>query len=250
MFEAGKALKLNRLLVLAMLATGALAAAQSTGDGTLLDRVASASAAYRKSLPDFTCDETVVSVAKQRFKRKLQVEFTATLRVTRDPDGTLSESYSTTSYMGHPTPGGGHFPLPTYVEGGFGRGVPLFFTAENQHCFVYSVTADRIAFQARADARGCAEPPGTQGFAQVDSAGQLVHGETRRDPQEARSRSLTSLTSEDYGPVVLDGKEFRLPVHLYAKMKDGDRMRTFTATYSNCRLFKVSATIRPGDTAP
>jgi len=137
---------LRRLLVPAMLASGILAGAQATGSGTLLDRIATASAAYRKSLPDFTCDESVVSAAKQRFKRKAQIDFTATLRVTRGPDGSLAETYSTTSYMGHPTPGGGRFPLPSYVEGGFGRGVPLFFTAENQHCFDYTLKERQIDF--------------------------------------------------------------------------------------------------------
>jgi len=240
----------TRRLIFAMLVSGSLAFAQPTGPGTLLDRIASTSAAYRRSLPDFACDESVVSVGKQRFKRKLQVDFTASLRVTRSSDGGLSESYAMTSYMGRPTPGGGHLPLPSYVEGGFGRGVPLFFTAENQRCFVYSVQGERVAFQSRPGVRGCSEPPSTHGFAQVDAAGELVRGETRRDPVEAKSLAMTTLTQEDYGPVVLDGKEFRLPVHLYAEVKDGDRERTFTATYSNCRLFKVSATIRPGDTAP
>jgi hypothetical protein len=233
-----------------MLASSVLAGAQVTGSGSLLDRIAATSAAYRKSLPDFACDESVVSVAKQRFKRKIQVDFTATIRVARAPDGALSEDWSSTSYMGHPTPGGGHLPLPSYVEGGFGRGVPLFFTAENQRCFIYSTAGDRIAFQSRLGVRGCQEPPSTHGFAQVDSAGELLHGETHRAPQEALALAMTTLTAEDYGSVVLDGKEFRLPVHLYAEVKDGDRERTFTATYSNCRLFKVSATIRPGDTTP
>ena len=241
---------LKRLLIPAMLASGLFAAAQATGSGTLLDRIATASAAYRKSLPDFACDETVTSVAKQRFKRKVQVDFTASIRVTRTPDGALSEAWSTTSYMGHPTPGGGHFPLPSYVEGGFGRGVPLFFTAENQRCFVYSAAGDRLSFQSRLGVRGCQEPPSTHGFAQVDSAGELLHGETHRAPQEAIALAMTTLTSEDYGLIVLDGKGFRLPVHLHAEVKDGDRERSFTATYSNCRLFKVSATIRPGDTTP
>ncbi len=240
---------LQRLLIPAMLASSVLAVAQTTG-GALLDRIATASAAYRKSLPDFACDESVVSAAKQRFKHKVQVDFTATIRVARAPDGALSEDWSMTSYMGQPTPGGGHLPLPSYVEGGFGRGVPLFFTAENQRCFVYSASADRITFQSRPGVRGCQEPPSTRGFAQIDSSGELLHGETHRAPQEALALAMTTLTSEDYGPVVLDGKEFRLPVHLYAEVKDGDRERTFTATYSNCRLFKVSATIRPGDTTP
>ena len=233
-----------------MLTSCSVVFAQSTGSGTLLDHIASISAAYRKSLPDFACDENVTSVAKQRFKRKIQVDFTASIRVTRPPDGTLSENWSMTSYMGHATPGGGHFPLPSYVEGGFGRGVPLFFTAENQYCFIYTTAGDRITFKSRPGVRGCQEPPSTHGFAQVDSAGELVHGETHRVPQEAIALAMTTLTSEDYGPVVLDGKEFRLPVHLYAEVKDGDRERTFTATYSNCRLFKVSAIVRPGDTTP
>ncbi len=241
---------LRRLLAPAMLASSVLAGAQTTGADTLLDRIASASAAYRKSLPDFTCDESVVSAAKERFKRKVQVDFTATLRVTRGLDGSLAETYSTTSYMGHPTPNGGRFPLPSYIEGGFGRGVPLFFTAENQRCFDYTVKAQQITFQSRPGVRGCQEPPSTHGLVRVDADGNLLHGETHRDPEQAHALAMTTLTVEDYGPVPLDGKEFRLPIHLYAEVKDGDHERTFTATYSNCRLFKVSATIRPGDTTP
>lgn len=249
----GRAVTARRGLVwlVAMLAGGGMAGAQGgqAGDktGVLLERMAKQSAEYRKLLPDFSCNETVVSGARRSWLRKVRVEFRAAIRVTRTPDGALTENFSMTSYMGKPVPQGARFPLPAYVQGGFGRGVPLFFAAENQRCFVYSVAGDRVDFKVRADAKGCLEPPGTEGYAQLDGAGLLVHGETRRVPEEANALGLTTLSSEDYGPVELDGREFRLPVHLYAETRVGEVLRTFDATYSECRLFKVSVTIKPGD---
>ena len=234
--------------LIAVVAGGGVARAQAASKAdVLLQRMAEQSAEYRKSLPDFTCNESVVSMARQSWLRKSKVEFQATIRVTRTPAGALMENFFMTSYMGTPVPQGVKFPVPVYVQGGFGRGVPLFFAAENQRCFVYSGEGDRVDFKVKPGAQGCMEPPSTEGYAQLDAAGLLQHGETHRVPEEAKKLGLTTLTSEDYGPVELDGKEFRLPVHLYAEIRDGKLLRTFEAKYSECRLFKVSVTIKPGD---
>lgn len=237
--------------LIAVLAGGGVVRAQAAGKAdALLQRMAEQSAEYRKSLPDFTCNESVVSSVRQSWLRKARVEFQATIRVTRTPDGALAENFFMTKYMGTPVAPGVRLPVPDYVQGGFGRGVPLFFAAENQRCFVYSAEGDKIDFKVRHRARGCLEPASTEGYAQLDAAGLLQHGETRRVPEEAKQLGLTTLTSEDYGPVELDGKEFRLPVHLYAEIRDGKMLRTFEAKYSECRLFKVSVTIKPGDSDP
>ena len=218
-------------------------AAQDSG-GPLVKKIAAESAEYRRSLPSFSCEEEVKSSVQMTGMRKFAVKFGAVVRVVRSTEGKLSEEYVLQSYMGKPTVAGGRYPLPTYVEGGFGRGVPLIFAEENQRCFVYKEGRDRVEFQSRPGVTGCAEPPSTKGVAYVDAAGKLLRGETHREPMDAVKAWMTTLTKVDYGTVVLGGKEYRLPVKMYAEIRAGNLVKTFEAKYSGCELFKVSVTVK------
>jgi len=108
--------------------------AQNSG-GPLVKQIAAESAEYRRSLPNFSCEEEVKSSVRAGM-RKFAVKFGAVVRVVRSAEGKLSEEYVLQSYMGKPITAGEKYPIPTYAEGGFGRGVPLIFAEENQRCFV------------------------------------------------------------------------------------------------------------------
>jgi len=217
--------------------------AQDSG-GPLVKQIAAESAEYRRSLPNFSCEEEVKSSGQMAGTRKFSVKFGAVVRVVRSAEGKLSEEYALQRYMGKPTVVGERYPIPTYAEGGFGRGVPLIFAEENQRCFVYKEGRDRVQFQSRPGVTGCVEPPSTKGVAYVDEAGQLLRGETHRAPMDAVKAGMTTLTKVDYGAVELGGKEYRLPVKMYAEIRAGNLVKTFEAKYSGCELFKVSVTVK------
>jgi len=221
----------------------ACAQAQDSG-GPLVKQIAAESAEYRRSLPNFSCEEEVKSSGQMAGTRKFSVKFGAVVRVVRSAEGKLSEEYALQRYMGKPTVVGERYPIPTYAEGGFGRGVPLIFAEENQRCFVYKEGRDRVQFQSRPGVTGCVEPPSTKGVAYVDASGRLLRGETHREPMDAVRAGMTTLTKVDYGTVELGGKEYRMPVKMYAEIKAGSVVKTFEARYSGCELFKVSVTVK------
>ena len=238
------------LLLFAFARSGAQATAANSDTAAVLQRMARQSAEYRKTLPNFTCDENVVSIARHKRKLQLRIEFRATIRVLRQPDGELTENFSITNYMGKPAPEAGTLVIPAYVQGGLARGVPSFFVAEKQSCYRYSIKGNRIDYAVQADGPTCDEIPGTHGFALLDAAGDMLHGETHRPPVEARKHNFTSFSSVDYAPVVLNGKTYRLPSHLYAEIAEGDWLRTFDAHYDSCKLFHATVTIDPAGSKP
>ena len=217
------------------------------GQAPVLQRLADQSAAYRKELPDITCEEKAVSVAKHRSTELTHVQFGATIRVLREDDGHLQESFVIDEYEGRPVTGPGVYPMPTYVQGGFARGMAAIFGAEKQACFRYKAGAGRIDFEAVAFGVPCDEPKGTKGFALLDGAGDVTHIETRRDPDAARRVGMTSFTVINYATVALGDASFRLPVKLYAEMKSGSNMRTFAADYAACNRFHATVTVRAAE---
>lgn len=234
--------------MIAVLWMGSLAkgqAAQSGEDPTpVLKRMAEQTSEYRKTLPNFTCDENVVSILKQKDKLKKRIEFRATVRVARTEKGEMEESFTVTNYMGQDASKGGKFAFPVYISGGLGKGMPSFFAKENQDCYDYQLGSGRIAFSGKPSAT-CRGAETTQGFAALDAQGDVQRGEFRRDPATAIKLKVASFGSVDYSPVTLNGQTYRLPSHLYAEMQDGDTQRTFEAYYTGCRLFHATATISP-----
>lgn len=228
-----------------MTAVACSAHAQTDGPASAaLERLAQGAAEYRRDVPNFTCDENVVSTSKRGGKINLRVEFRGPIRVVRAPEGTLSEDLSVNNYMGKEMTKGGKFTLPIYVSGGLSKGLPSFFSTEEQKCYRYTLGAGRIDFQAVPAPALCTEALSTHGFATLDAAGNLLHGEMRRSPEDAWKQRLTTFSSIDYAPVQLGGKEYRMPVHLYAEQDDGNLLKTFDAHYTNCKLFKGTATIK------
>jgi len=208
-----------------------------------LESLAQQTAAYRKVVPNFTCEENAVSSAIRGGKLKLRIEFTATLRVVRATDGDLAENFHFTSYMGRPTTEGGKYPLPLYVGGLLSGGMPSFFDASQQSCFHYTEGDRRIEFESQpGDDPACADKKGITGFVTLDEHGSVLHEEIHRPAKEAAERKLVRAGAIDYDVVRLNHQDYRLPVHVYAENPKGF---AFEANLTGCRLFQATVTITP-----
>ena len=224
---------------------------QAATDAAILDRLARQSAAYRQSLPNFTCEEEVVAATSHDGKPDWRVNFHATLRLRREPDGTLRELYTITRYLGEPiAEGTAAPPIPLYVQGGFGKGVPSFFAAGQQACYRYSISGNRVGFTGQPGPGACEDVHRTTGFALLDSDGQILHGETHLPAKEADKLELTTFAAVDYAPITFDGQSFRLPVHLYAEKQVGKELFSFEARYTHCKLFRARVTLGPAGVVP
>lgn len=229
--------------MVAMMLMGGVASAQKNAEAAArLARMAEISAAYRAALPSFSCEETVRS--SRKFGGKVDAaEFRATIRVVVGPDGVMSEDSRIAEFDGKPVVDASQVSVPFQVDGGFRRGVPLYFAQENQRCFQYKLRADRIEFKSMG---GCVEPKGVKGVAYLDAAGELVRGVTEREERVALAAGLTTKTDVTYGPVVLNGGTFRLPVAMRAESDAPGWKKVFEAKYEGCRLYTTSVTLRPG----
>jgi hypothetical protein len=219
-------------------------AQKNAEEAARLEHMAAISAKYRAALPSFTCEQHVMS--SKTFGGKTQTEnFTATIRVVVGPTGSMVEDSRITEFAGKPVADGVQVSLPFLVDGGFRRGVPLYFARENQRCFAYRFRADRIEFKATGGLE-CVEPKGVKGTAYLDAAGELVRGVTERPERVALMAGLTTQTDVTYGPVVLHGETFRLPVTMRAESDMRGVKKVFAARYEGCRLYKTSVTLKPG----
>lgn len=241
------AIKVCFWLLPGALALGCSLVRAQTSDPTALastlSRLAQSSADYRKSVPDFTCVENVVSTERSKGEVKFRSEFRANIRVVRMPDGSLEESFTTTEYMGAPVTSNASLRVPLYIHGGLSRGAPIFFAEDQQRCFRYDLQQGRLDYQAQPIDGGCGSPASTHGFATLDDEGKPLHLETRRSVEDSVRHNMATFSVIDYKPVQIGGNTFRLPVHLYSELADHDHARTFEAYYTGCRLFKATVTI-------
>ena len=251
----GVCLRLSRLIPLAFCACTATMHAQRNDLAAILERLGAQAARLEHSLPSFSCTETAVSqeIRPNKNPQKEQVvrrvSYTATLRVRRLPDGTLSESPDYSIVDDKPFRGGG-FVLPAYAEGGFRHALGFFLPAD-QRCYRYSLTADatRINFAASPGAaadRSC-RSSGVTGFATLDAQGELVHIERRATGPAAEAHGLIPFASIDLAPVALGGSEFQLSSHLLSERRNGRFVDRFEASYTNCKLFTATVTIGPAE---
>jgi hypothetical protein len=211
-----------------------------------LQHLAAAADALTHSLPSFTCQETIVSQRRHGKKVEQQTNFTASLRVNRAADGSLSESFAVLTLNGKPF-SGGSFNTPTYVSGGFDRAI-LYFSPKLQPCFNYRLSPHRIDFE------GVPNPTcifqGTHGFALLDADGNLTHLERTVPSDQARYRGLADFAAFDFADINLNGRTYRLSRHLLAEVDEGRTTGHFEATYSNCQLFAATVTIGPSTEIP
>jgi hypothetical protein len=217
-----------------------------------LARLATQSAAYQANVPNFSCEEAVVSelVAKDRILQ--YAKFTAAVRVQREAGGQLTESFEITRYNDAPPGEAGSMSPPIYIRGGLSQGLPSYFAADQQHCYDYTFTGTTIAFHAHDfksnsnAATGCDSARSTHGEATLDADGNLLEGERSIDRKEATAMSLATTGRLEYAPVTLGGQTYRIPSHFHAEFDDKKSQRVFDAAYTGCRLFHSSAAIVPG----
>jgi len=216
-----------------------------------LHRAAESAAAYQQSVPNFTCDETIRSELRKGRKVKFHVDTTGSFRVIRTAD-LPTESRHIVTANGKAVQDGDRFPLPIVMIGGFGNGIPLYFGASRQACFLYSISAGRIDFEAlpdvpkRAECNGVA--PQARGFALFDATGAITHIERRVPDAVALSTNFATFTALDYTPVAMNGHVFTLPSHVMSEIPKNNLMATFDAHYSACHLYSGTITLEPANT--
>jgi len=199
-----------------------------------------------KELPNFTCKETAVSQAIQKKKVKREVRFSADLRVQRGNDGS-DETVHMTELNGKPYTGA-EPSTPIMVRGGFDQ-VLDYFRLSAQPCYVYTLRAGRVDFESTtrsSDDVLCGERGAVQGFALLNSDGDVIHMERRVAEADAFRYGLVPFAAVDLAPVELSGKTYQLSSKMVAEIPRADWLGHFEATYTSCRLFKATITIRPG----
>jgi len=211
----------------------------------VLKHLSKTAEALQHSLPTFTCQETGISEWHSANRLGDHDDFSATLRAKRSPDGTLSESYELTRLNGRPF-SSREFTFPYYVSGGFDRAM-RYFLPEQQVCYRYSLSGNRLSFESLPDT---SEHPQChdaelQGMALLDANGDILHLERTVSQQAARRLNLAPFASIDFAPVVLDERIFRLSSHMISDLAEGHFKMHFDVTYSDCRLFTATVKIGP-----
>jgi len=234
------------------LSAGPFAHAQSEAGALTraLQRAAESAAAYQQSVPNFTCDETIRSELRKGRKTKFRVDTTGSFRVVRTVD-LPTESRHIVTANGKTMQDSDSFHLPILMVGGFGNGIPVYFGTSRQACFLYSLSAGRIDFEALPDVPRRAEcigiAPQARGFALFDATGAMTHIERRVPEAVAVSTNFATFTALDYAPVAMNGHTFTLPLHVWSEIPKGDLMATFDAHYSSCHLYSGTITLGPAN---
>jgi hypothetical protein len=126
-----------------------------------------------------------------------------------------------------------------------------YFSAQLQPCYRYTLSGNRIDFEALPDAAvltGCSHEIGIKGFALFDPNDEMTHVE-RRVPDDVSKRfNSAPFAVLDLVPVALNGHVYRLSSHVLAEMTTGKADDRFEGTYTECRLFTANITLRPGST--
>ncbi len=219
----------------------------STDQATVLQRLGTAAALVHTSLPNFTCNEAAISEEVRGDKVKRRVDFTASLRVVRDTDGSMVESFQMLTLNGKPMQQG-DFKLPIYVNGGFDH-VLLYFLPEKQACYRYTYSPGRVDFEAVPHTSApatCRDETGMHGFATLNAEGDVTHLERRIPLDVAKAGNLTPFAASDLAATELNGRRYMLSMHFRSETPDGKSLKIFEATYTACRLFGASFTLLPG----
>lgn len=198
-------------------------------------------------LPNFSCDESVVSEIVEHGKVRHHTTFTTTIRAQRNAKGILEEHLGDQTYtvnifsaLVHHIPSS-----PLFVSGGFSQALDYFSTAD-QACYDYRFSPGRVDFTSLPTPPSACRSSGTQGFALLDADSNVTHLERTVQHDLAVARNQAQFAAVDFAPVELDGQTFRLSHHVVAEMPDDKgNLRRFTAEFSKCKLFTATVTIKP-----
>lgn len=213
-----------------------------------LEHLAAVADQQLDSLPNFTCNEDVISQIIENKKVRSSTRVHGTVRVTRKPDGALDETYTYKRPF--------HLliipaQLPYFVRGGFAS--PLtYFLAAAQPCYRYSLSPGRIDFATRSNSvpGHICQDQGLEGFALLNPAGDVTHVQRTLPEAVAKPLKLAPFAAIDIAPVTLNGRTYQLSQHMIAAQPIGQNEARFEATYTDCKLFTATVTLGPATEVP
>jgi hypothetical protein len=240
-------------LALLLACTASLAAQSPTPSttpalATVLEQLNDQAAALQQRLPNFTCDESAISQVRRNGKLRRNATLTGTLRMVRDANGNLNETYD---FIGHRRFLIGPVDLPFYVSGGFDAPLTYFLTSL-QACYHYSLSPGRIDFEGLSDAGrpSFCKLPGLKGFALLNASGNVTHIERTVPLEVSAATKVVPYAAIDLISTELNGHTYQLSHHMVAERPIGDATYHFEATYSNYKLFAATVTIGPATVIP
>jgi hypothetical protein len=227
----------------------------------LLSRVEINTEQYKATVPNFFCDEHIISQEHHDGRLKHETSIDALFRVTRSapPSDAIEESREVKAINGVPS-SSKKLNMPLAFSGGFSGALAKFLSAEHRQCFDYqpdrsaSVFPGTEAFTFTARQTAAKLPvcssiqPGTTGKFVIDSATtQVTHIERTVPNPIGRDQSVLGTAAVDFTPVTLNGKSFWLPSTITAFTTETPKTSAFrfTAKYSNYHRFAASSTILP-----
>jgi hypothetical protein len=248
-----RTLSLSLFACVALLPLPASAQEKASRDKAELERIGADAAAFRKSVPNFSCKESVSSEEWRQDKLKWRVTFSTILRVTRGKDGALAESIEMKELEGKPILPNTKFKfkLPIFVEGGFRQSFSGYFAPDAQSCYRYTLSEGRIDFEAVGDVAQrdkCENETGLRGFAIFDASGKITHVERRIPVKVAEKGKLAPFAAVDFAPTELHGRIYRLPSTMISERPHGKSTLKYAATYTGCELYTSTVKILPEST--
>ena len=242
------------LLPLAAPAQQPAPAAQPTLN-EVLDRLSQDSAAYQAFVPNFFCDQHVVSQQLKSGIVSKQATLDSNFRVVRNKTGAnhgqLVETAEPKLLNGKPTTKE-HINLPIVFNDAFTSAVETFFSDSSRGCYTYKLVTPptgpiEVDFTVRdeyipmvAQCGGIA--PGTTGKALVDRTTLHAIHVDRAHPDMPSGKGANS-ASVDFATVLIGADTFYLPSTVEARAGTPAHGYLYRATYSNCHKLTVTTTI-------
>jgi hypothetical protein len=250
-----------------VLALPALASAQSLSE--VLRATSRNVKTFQDQLPDFICNERITSTmseyGKIRKEKIVESIFTGVQRSSEENQVrfAFAESREVMAIDGKPARKGTAFPkLPYRFAGGFSSLLIKTFAPENLEYHDYSIgdryrseSADSLLVRfatkegqnkLRAIFQGEQLIERDVGAAWVDAASFQVR-RLMRQSLNLPSGFSRSAATVDYGPVIIDDKEFWMPRTVSAELTErySGATLTYLAEYSDCKKFSADIRFLP-----
>lgn len=244
-----------RCFLIALLSTLPLQA-QQPGPTPPVDRSRVSVNQVWTSLPDFVCNEKIVSSTLRKGKTKerriIDSAFSAQRKEQTRADGTkvysLIESREPIKIDGKPAPDGANLPRAPFFFDGLAANV-LFLADSPWHHTSQAPSLDgrlivRVAYTTRNSQEFTQlEFPAAVSDVQIDTQSlKALHVETRLGSLPGASLIPVSA---DFQSIEIDGNAYWLPRLMKAEMSTGkNETVTYSAEYTDCKKFEVRVQIR------
>jgi hypothetical protein len=241
--------------------------AQSTDETALRDilsRMQGNMADYLRNVPNFFCDEHVLSsIEEKRATQKTSTDSIFRLRRSAAPAGELqfTESREIAKMNGRPAQGE-KIQGPTIFTGAFTNAAAVV-SLDLAHCYDYkllpnapvgksfAIVVDFASQESALTDSSCPTPERVTGRAYIDPQNfHLLRVEAQIPNHDAVDGILALWTWEiDYAPVSFDSRQFWMPRRIASKAQANDKTAvwSFTANYSNYHKLNVTSHIVTDD---